>query len=142
MPCTGFRQDLPNVGSLLALGALRGEWRLDDPVSKYIIELHGGYISRVTIGQLATRTSGLLLPTDRPPWPNAPYSLAEFIDMLNAWLPHAVDEPGKQRIHSHASYVPLRLALALWSCFSSQTAPNFLMKPAATTSFRRWRGSS
>ena len=106
MPCTGFRQDLPNVGSLLALGALRGEWRLDDPVSKYIIELHGGYISRVTIGQLATRTSGLLLPTDRPPWPNAPYSLAEFIDMPNAWMPHAGDEFGKQRIYSRAGYVP------------------------------------
>ncbi|WFU17193.1 serine hydrolase [Bradyrhizobium sp. CB3481] len=97
--------------TLVALGVLRGELRLDDPVSKYVTELHGDYISQVTIGQLAAHTSGLLLSTDHPPWPNASYSLAEFIDMLNAWTPHAGEGPGKQRIYSHAGYVLLQLAL-------------------------------
>jgi beta-lactamase class C len=75
--------------TLVALGVLRGELRLDDPVNKYVTELHGDYISRITIGQLVTHTSGLLLPTDHPPWSNASYSLAEFVDLLNAWTPHA-----------------------------------------------------
>jgi beta-lactamase class C len=97
--------------TLVALGELRGELRLDDPVSKYVPELRGDYISRVTLGQLAAHTSGLLLPTDHPPWPNASYSLAEFIEMLNAWTPHAGEEPGKQRIYTHAGYVLLQLAL-------------------------------
>jgi beta-lactamase class C len=97
--------------TLVALGVLRGELKLDDPVDKYVTELHGDYISRVTIGQLVTHTSGLLLPTDHPPWPNASYSLAEFVDMLNAWTPHAGEEPGKQRIYTHAGYVLLQLAL-------------------------------
>ena len=97
--------------TLVALGVIRGELKLDDPVNKYVTELHGDYISRVTIGQLATHTSGLLLPTDHPPWPNASYSLAEFVDMLNAWTPRAGEEPGKQRIYTHAGYVLLQLAL-------------------------------
>ena len=108
-----------NIGSvrklfeatLVALGVLRGELRLDDPVDKYLPELHGGYIRRVTIGQLATHTSGLLLPADHPPWLSAPYSLAEFIDALNAWTPPAGEEPGKQRIYSHAGYILLQLTL-------------------------------
>jgi len=97
--------------TLVALGVIRGELKLDDPVNKYVTELHGDYIGRVTIGQLVTHTSGLLLPTDHPPWPNASYSLAEFVDMLNAWTPHAGEEPGKQRIYTHAGYVLLQLAL-------------------------------
>ena len=97
--------------TLVALGVLRGELRLDDPVSKYVTELHGDYISQVTIGQLAAHTSGLLLPTDHPPWPNTSYSRAEFIDMLNAWTPPAGEAPGKQRIYTHAGYVLLQLAL-------------------------------
>jgi beta-lactamase class C len=97
--------------TLVALGTQRGELRLDDPISKYVPELHGDYISRVTIGQLATHTSGLLLPTDHPPWPNESYSLAEFIAMLNAFAPSAGEQPGKQRIYTHAGYVLLQLAL-------------------------------
>jgi beta-lactamase class C len=97
--------------TLVALGVLRGELRWNDPVNKYVTELHGDYIGRVTIGQLATHTSGLLLPTDHPPWPNASYSLAEFLAMLNAWTPRAGEEPGKQRIYTHAGYVLLQLAL-------------------------------
>jgi beta-lactamase class C len=97
--------------TLVALGTLRGELRLDDPVNKYVTELHGDYIRRVTLGELATHTSGLLLETDHPPWPTKTYKLAEFIDMLNAWTPHAGEEPGKQRIYTHAGYVLLLLAL-------------------------------
>lgn len=97
--------------TLVALGVLRGELRMDDPVGKYVTELHGDYISRVTIGELATHTSGLLLPTDHPPWPNASYSRAEFIEMLNAWTPPGGEAPGRQRIYTHAGYVLLQLAL-------------------------------
>jgi beta-lactamase class C len=97
--------------TLVALGVLRGELRMDDPVSKYVTELHGDYIRRVTIGELATHTSGLLLPTDHPPWPDESYSLAEFLHVLNNWVPQAGEEPGKQRIYTHAGYVLLQLAL-------------------------------
>ncbi|KWV51847.1 serine hydrolase [Bradyrhizobium macuxiense] len=97
--------------TLVALGTERGELRLDDPVSKYLPELHGDYISRVTLRELVTHTSGLLLPTDHPPWPNATFSRDQFIAMLNAWTPQAGEEPGKQRIYTHAGYVLLQLAL-------------------------------
>ncbi|WP_082077544.1 serine hydrolase [Bradyrhizobium sp. LTSPM299] len=97
--------------TLVALGTGRGELRLDDPVSKYLPELRGDYISRVTIGELVTHTSGLLLPTDHPPWPDQTFSRDQFIAMLNAWTPHAGEQPGKQRIYSHAGYVLLQLVL-------------------------------
>jgi len=97
--------------TLVALGTLRGELSLDDPVSKYVGELHGDYIRAVTIGELATHTSGLLLATDHPPWPNESYTLAQFFDMLNAWTPGAGEAPGKQRVYSHAGYVLLQLVL-------------------------------
>ncbi|OCK61734.1 serine hydrolase [Bradyrhizobium sp. LMTR 3] len=97
--------------TLVALGTLRGELRLDDPIDKYVTELRGDYIRRVTLGELASHTSGLLLATDHPPWPNETYSLARFLDMLNAWTPHAGEEPGKQRVYTHAGYVLLQLAL-------------------------------
>jgi beta-lactamase class C len=41
--------------ALVALGTLRGELRLDDPVGKYVTELRGDHIRKVTIGELATR---------------------------------------------------------------------------------------
>jgi beta-lactamase class C len=97
--------------TLVAQGVLRGELKLDDPVNKYVGELQGAYIRRVTIGQLTTHTSGLLLPTDHPPWPDDSYSFTRFIDTLNAWTPQAGEEPGKQRIYTHAGYVLLQVAL-------------------------------
>ena len=111
--------ELFNVGSvrkvfeatLVAEGVQRGELSLDDPVNKYVSELHGDYIRRVTIGQLATHTSGLSLPTDHPPWPTQHYSLAGFYDALNAFTPHNGEAPGKQHIYSHAGYILLQLAL-------------------------------
>lgn len=97
--------------TLVAEAVLRGELSLDDPVNKYVGELQGAYIRRVTIGELATHTSGLLLPTDHPPWPDDSYSLDQFLQMLNAWTPEHGEQPGKQRIYTHAGYVLLQLAL-------------------------------
>jgi beta-lactamase class C len=97
--------------TLVAEAVLRGELSLDDPVNKYVSELQGAYIRQVTIGELATHTSGLLLPTDHPPWPDDSYSLAQFLRMLNEWAPQNGEQPGKQRIYTHAGYVLLQLAL-------------------------------
>jgi beta-lactamase class C len=111
--------ELFNVGSvrkvfeatLVAEAVQRGELGLDDPVNRYVTELHGDYIRRVTIGELVTHTSGLSLPTDRPPWPTQHYSLAGFYDALNAFTPPNGEEPGKQHIYTHAGYILLQLAL-------------------------------
>jgi beta-lactamase class C len=97
--------------TLVAEAVLRGELSLDDPVNKYVGELQGAYVRQVTIGELATHTSGLLLPTDHPPWPDDSYSLAQFLNMLNTWTPEHGEQPGKQRIYTHAGYVLLQLAL-------------------------------
>lgn len=101
----------PFEATLVALGALRGELRLDDALPKYLPELTGDYVRKVTVGQLATHTSGMLLPTDHPPWPNESFSQAQFIGMFNTWTPQAGEAPGKQRIYSHACYVLLQLVL-------------------------------
>jgi beta-lactamase class C len=109
-----------NVGSvrkvlettILAQAAQRGELSFDDPVAKYVTELQsGGAIRTVTLGQLAAHTSGLLLPTDHPPWPTEGYTLADFIRVLNAWTPEPGQQPGQQRVYTHAGYVLLQLAL-------------------------------
>jgi len=96
--------------TLLAEGVRNGELSLDDPVARYVPELQqGGDISRVTLGQLATHTSGLLLPQDHPPWPDWGYTLPQFIRTLNAWRTDF--EPGKQNVYTHAGYILLALAL-------------------------------
>lgn len=101
----------PFEATLVALGTLRGELRLDDPLPKYLPGLSGEYVRKITVGELATHTSGLLLATDHPPWPNDSYSQTQLIAMLNAWRPPAGVAPGKQRIYSHAGYVLLQLVL-------------------------------
>lgn len=101
----------PFEATLVALGALRGKLRLDDHLPKYLPELNGDYIRQVTIGQLVTHTSGLLLPTDHPPWPNEQFTRAQFIAMLNAFAPAPGVAPGRQRIYTHAGYVLLQLVL-------------------------------
>ncbi|WFU76310.1 serine hydrolase [Bradyrhizobium sp. CB2312] len=101
----------PFEATLVALGTLRGELRLDDALPKYLPELTGDYVRRVTVGQLAAHTSGLLLPTDHPPWPNDSFTRAQFIEMVNAWEPQAGEVPGRQRVYSHAGYVLLQLVL-------------------------------
>ncbi len=98
--------------ALLARAVGQGDLSLDDPVAKYVIELEqGGDIGRVTIGQLAAHTSGLLLPQDHPPWPTDRYTFASFIGVLNAWKADKDQEPGHQHIYTHAGYVLLQLAL-------------------------------
>lgn len=101
----------PFEAALVALGVLRGELRLDDRLPKYLPELDGTYIRNVTVGQLATHTSGLLLPTDHPPWPNQQYTREQFIAMLNAFAPAPDVAPGRQRVYTHAGYVLLQLVL-------------------------------
>jgi beta-lactamase class C len=96
--------------TLLAQGAKAGDLALDEPVAKYVTELEqGGDIRRVTLGQLATHSSGLLLPQDHPPWPDWGYTLPEFIATLNAWKPER--PPGQQHLYTHAGYIVLQLAL-------------------------------
>jgi beta-lactamase class C len=97
--------------TLVALGVRRGELRLNERVAAYLPELDSDYIRRVTVGELVTHTSGLLLPTDHPPWPNESFSLDEFLDLLNAFAPPSGEQLGKQRIYSHAGYVLLQLVL-------------------------------
>ena len=96
--------------TLLAQAVGSGELGLDDPVSKYVPELQdGGDIRQVTLGQVATHTSGLLLPQDHPPWPDWGYTLPEFIRTLNAWK--ADIAPGTRHLYTHAGFVLLQLAL-------------------------------
>jgi beta-lactamase class C len=73
--------------------------------------LHGDYISRVTIGQLATHTSGLVMPAEPEPVSPRGYPLAQFLGVLNNYTPEDGEQQGKQLIYSHAGYVLLQLAL-------------------------------
>jgi beta-lactamase class C len=98
--------------TLLAQAVRQDELALEDPVATHVTELRqGGDIRKVTVGQLATHTSGLLFPQDHPPWPEWGYSLPEFIGTLNAWKADAGQEPGKQHTYTHAGFVLLQVAL-------------------------------
>jgi len=66
---------------------------------------------RCTAGNVRKGNDLVQMVVLHPPWPNEAYSLAEFIDMLNAFAPQAGEAPGKQRIYTHAGYVLLQLAL-------------------------------
>jgi beta-lactamase class C len=96
----------------LADAVERGEVKLSDPVAQYVTELKaGGAIRAVTLGQLASHTSGLLLPPDHPPWPTKGYSFDEFMSVLNAWTPDPGHAPGEAPRYTHAGYVLLQVAL-------------------------------
>ena len=98
--------------TLLSLAVMRGEVALDDPVAKYIPKLRGaGGISAVTLGQLATFTSGFTLPQDHPPWPPAHYTWRKFVRELKAWKRDPSFEPGKHYVYSHAGFLLLHVAL-------------------------------
>jgi len=98
--------------TLLAQAVRQRELSLDDPVAKYVTELeNGGDIRAVTLGQLATHTSGLLLPQDHPPWPTERYTVTTFIDTLNRWNASEGHRPGKQHEYTHAGFILLHLAL-------------------------------
>jgi beta-lactamase class C len=101
------------VSTLLAQAVKQGDVALDDPVSKYVTELkRGGDIKRVTLGQLASHTSGLTsTPQQVETWHRGQYTLPDFIRYLNAWQADAGHEPGKQFIYSNAGFALLWLAL-------------------------------
>jgi beta-lactamase class C len=99
--------------TLLAQAVKRGEMRLDDPVANYVTELRqGGDIRDVTLGEIASHTSGLPRePEQYEPWHRGRYSLADFIRFLNAWKASPGHEPGKQDIYSNLAMILLRLVL-------------------------------
>jgi beta-lactamase class C len=98
--------------TLLALADQNGELSLDDPAPRHVVELQqGGDIRGITLRQLATHTSGLVLAQDHPPWPTETFTLPEFIATLNGWTSDDGHSPGRQMIYSHAGFVLLHLAL-------------------------------
>jgi beta-lactamase class C len=110
--------NLASVGKLFATTLLaeavkRGELSLDDPVAKYVTELQrGGDIRRVTLGQLASHTSGLpRVPEQYEHWHKGDYTFPDFVRFLNSWRADPQHEPGRQDIYSNAALVLLRVAL-------------------------------
>jgi beta-lactamase class C len=98
--------------TVLAQAVRRGELRFEDHVAQYVPELRQGKtIREVTLGQLASHTSGLLLPTDHPPWPEHGYTLNDFIRVLNEWTLEPGRRPGETHTYTHAGYILLQLAL-------------------------------
>jgi beta-lactamase class C len=121
--------------TLLARAVERGELGLDDLVAKHVVELQGSYIRTVTLGHLATHTSGLLLRSDYPPWPERRYSLAEFLGMVNAWAPDKGQQPGKQHIYSHSAFMLLQLALERrYGTPIGELVGRYLLEPLGMTS--------
>ena len=119
-------QDLASCGKLftaLMLGAAvdAGTVQLTDPVDKYLTQLQSGKtIRQVTLGMLASHSSGLPDTPGPQPWhPSATYDEAAFIKFLNRWKgqpcpptgPCTAGEPGKQYIYSDAGFILLRMAL-------------------------------
>jgi beta-lactamase class C len=101
------------LSTLLAQAVERGEVALDDPVAKYVTELQqGGDIRTVTLGELASHTSGLHgRPQQYEPWHRGPYKLPDFIRYLNSWKADDAHMPGKQDIYSNTGFMLLSLAL-------------------------------
>src|SRR6266513_2736539 len=110
--------NLGSVGKLFATTTLaeavkRNELSLADPVAKYVTELQrGGDIRRVTLGQLASHTSGLpRVPQQYEHWHRGNYTWPDFIRFLNSWKADPKHEPGQQYLYSNAAMVLLRVAL-------------------------------
>ena len=110
--------NLGSVGKLFATTSLaeavkRDELSLDDSVAKYVTELQrGGDIRRVTLGQLASHTSGLpRVPQQYEHWHRGTYTWPDFVRFLNSWKADPKHEPGKQYLYSNAAMVLLRVAL-------------------------------
>ena len=99
--------------TLLAQAVKQGELSLDDPVDKYVTELQrGGDIRRVSLGQLASHTSGLPRgPGQYEHWHRGKYTWPDFVRFLNSWKTDEKHEPGKQYLYSNAAMVLLRVAL-------------------------------
>ena len=101
------------LATLLAQAVKQGEVALEDPVAKYVTELQqGGDIRKVTLGELASHTSGLTrVPQQYEPWHRGPYKLPDFIRYLNSWKADDAHQPGKQEIYSNTGFFLLALAL-------------------------------
>src|SRR5260221_2653627 len=101
------------LSTLLAQAVKRGEVALEDPVAKYVTELQqGGDIRKVTLGELASHTSGLTrLPQQYEPWHRGSYKVSDFIRYLNSWKADDAHQPGKQEIYSNTGFFLLALAL-------------------------------
>jgi beta-lactamase class C len=110
--------DLASVGkvfatTLLAQAVRQGELGLDDPVAKYVTKLQqGGDIRRVTLGQLASHTSGLPgWPEQYEHWHRGKYTFPDFVRFLNSWKADDQHQPGQQFLYSDAGMELLRVAL-------------------------------
>jgi len=99
--------------TLLAQAVKQGELSLDDPVAKYVTELQrGGDIRRITLGQLASHSSGLpRVPQQYETWHRGRYTWPDFVRFLNSWKAGPNHEPGQQYLYSNAAMVLLRVAL-------------------------------
>jgi beta-lactamase class C len=99
--------------TLLAQAVKQGELSLDDPVAKCVTELQrGGDIRRITLGQLASHTSGLpRVPQQYQTWHRGRYTWSDFVRFLNSWKADPKHEPGQQYLYSNAAMVLLRVAL-------------------------------
>jgi beta-lactamase class C len=72
----------------------------------------GGNIQEVTLGQIASHTSGLPRdPGQYETWHRGKYTLHDVIRFLNDWQADPQHEPGKQDIYSNLAMILLRLAL-------------------------------
>src|SRR5213080_196906 len=110
--------NLGSVGKLFATTTLaqavkQGELSLDDSVAKYVTELQrGGDIRRITLGQLASHSSGLPnRPQEYETWHKGRYTWPDFVRFLNSWKAGPNHEPGQQYLYSNATMVLLRVAL-------------------------------
>src|SRR5438094_6482037 len=119
--------------TLLAQAVKQGELSLDDPVAKYVTELQrGDDIRRVTLGQLASHTSGLpRVPQQYEHWHRGKYTWPDFVRFLNSWKADPKHEPGQQYLYSNADFVLLRVELE--RCFNTQIVT--LMRDRITGSF-------
>jgi beta-lactamase class C len=99
--------------TLLAQAVKQNQLSLDDPVAKYVTELQrGGDIRRITLGQLASHTSGLpRVPQQYETWHKGRYTWPDFVRFLNSWKASPNHEPGQQYLYSNAAMVLLRVAL-------------------------------
>jgi beta-lactamase class C len=99
--------------TLLAQAVKQAELSLDDPVAKYVTELQrGGDVCRITLGQLASHSSGLPnRPQEYETWHKGRYTWPDFVRFLNSWKASPNHEPGQQYLYSDAAMVLLRVAL-------------------------------
>jgi beta-lactamase class C len=99
--------------TLLAQAVKQGELGLNDPVAKYVTELQrGGDIRRITLGQLASHSSGLpRVPQQYETWHRGRYTWPDFVRFLDSWKAAPNHEPGQQYLYSNAAMVLLRVAL-------------------------------